>query len=839
MAVPAAVAVPSMPLLPATSMQNPRPVVLPPVSTAVVATPPPPKAVAVPAVQTVPVPVPVPVQVEQTVAMPHSLLTRINTVVATMENELEDDTYCRALQDENQNLSSALKLNEEAMAEIAELRRREVVMKNELVQARAEVTNLEARLQQETSALNSQIGSSRQRLLQSQEAEALAEREMAQARSIESQLKVQIAELQRTIDTMRSDSEGKDAWAEELKRERDELRRAKEAAERQMQQEYSKVESLERQLSDTKKIKDDVMTQLSDKQRHIDTLERQLQDAQRQLDALSAQAAQAQRQSKTLSEELEKTQLGTRSFYDQLALKDKEIRDLEAAKAQLEMVERDLNRDKLVMVREIDELKEQVITLQRLSQVQVQERVVTAPARTSVVQHKRSSIQVTLLPESRDPFVVKVREAMTRAEESMLKADEAHAATWQAIHRTGGQTDIVLRETDLERRAALDSLAACEHDLKALYDEVFIEHQLTLQEQEVLKAAIQQEIDRADAEKELLQRGNPMEGLHEDARAILTLADANHQSVQWDKGFTVMHYAAQAKRRDLLTYLVKSPTWQPLLNKRDEYGRLPVAYARSKSVADFLRREGSYGRPVETTIAIPQVEAGWEGAVRQVEDNGFYSVPWSDGYTLLHLAAETGNAELATWCLEHYADPNAPDSQGRTPMALAQSYGNYHVTAVMQKHMEPSLRMIQSGSIAKRSVTFGDTGTPGRSSMAAEHTTKLTTIPQSIANTMRVVDERGWDKMDWKQGYTLLHWAAKHDMADLCDRFMYQRANPNVQDADGRTPLDIARSHQSFAALHQLERGPSDFLREPDTRHISSTARASVFPIHRKSLAAP
>eukprot|EP00971_Amphidinium_carterae_P242423 4813631-Amphidinium_carterae.1 len=62
MAVPAAVAVPSMPLLPATSMQNPRPVVLPPVSTAVVATPPPPKAVAVPAVQTVPVPVPVPVQ---------------------------------------------------------------------------------------------------------------------------------------------------------------------------------------------------------------------------------------------------------------------------------------------------------------------------------------------------------------------------------------------------------------------------------------------------------------------------------------------------------------------------------------------------------------------------------------------------------------------------------------------------------------------------------------------------------------------------------------------------------------------------------------------------------
>eukprot|EP00971_Amphidinium_carterae_P300006 5960092-Amphidinium_carterae.1 len=46
----------------------------------------------------------------------------------------------------------------------------------------------------------------------------------------------------------------------------------------------------------------------------------------------------------------------------------------------------------------------------------------------------------------------------------------------------GTSDDIVLREANLERRSAVDSLAAVEHDLKALMEEVFIEHQLTPQE---------------------------------------------------------------------------------------------------------------------------------------------------------------------------------------------------------------------------------------------------------------------------------------------------------------------------------------------------------------------
>lgn len=63
--------------------------------------------------------------------------------------------------------------------------------------------------------------------------------------------------------------------------------------------------------------------------------------------------------------------------------------------------------------------------------------------------------------------------------------------------------------------------------------------------------------------------------------------------------------------------------------------------------------------------------------------------------------------------------------------------------------------------------------------------------------------------MQWARGFTLLHWAAKNNIPELCARFLYQGADPHQKDVTGRSALDYAREQDppSLEALAQLERG--------------------------------
>jgi len=780
------------------------------------------------------VPVPIPVQVEQTVAMPQSLLTRINSVVTTMENELEEDSYCRALQDENQSLSSALKLNDEAMQEIAELRRREMQMKNELVEARTEVNALEARLQSETSALNLRIGELQQLLRQAQQAEAVVEREAAQARAEETAERVEIAELRRVIEGMRKELEERDLWAEELKRERDELRRAKEAAERQYQQEASRVESLEWQLKDIQAMKDDHMRQLDEKHKHISGLEGQLKDAEHRVNhAHQSMSADATRKIQALEAELEEAQVATRKvtseFTYQMRLKDEEIEMLRRREAELKDALARAEQNLRILELELEEARSsRPAPVARVS--------TTAVTMERIQQASRSAVIEPLLPGNNDPFLIKVREGLVRAEEAMIKAEEAHAVSWRAA--VSG--DLAMKEGQLERSAALSSVKACEHDLTALREEVFIHHQFSKPEQAEIVRRLEMEIQRVKNEESLLSRSSPMDGLHDDVHQSLTMIHKHGPStLEWEDDFTVMHYAVKNQRTDVLSHLLKNPATQPMLNSRDVYGRLPIAYA-SPGMRGYLMQAGSQGAPIVSQK--PRIEPDWQGALDQAERDGFYTVNWQEGYTLLHYAAETGDADLARWCLDHLADPNQQDAKGRSPIFLAESNGHMHLLPIMRRG-EPTFRLRNgpagrastTSSFAKKSVSYME---QPRESMASTSPSKPKVIPAQIMQTIQLIDKNGWDHMNWKEGYTLLHWAAKHDMDDLCDRFMFQGADKYAQDVHGRTPIDIARQHNSFAALEQLERGPSSTLRPVTDRQVSQSARASVF-VHdsRRSLA--
>jgi len=82
--------------------------------------------------------------------------------------------------------------------------------------------------------------------------------------------------------------------------------------------------------------------------------------------------------------------------------------------------------------------------------------------------------------------------------------------------------------------------------------------------------------------------------------------------------------------------------------------------------------------------------------------------------------------------------------------------------------------------------------------------------------------------MLWARGFTLLHWAAKNDMPDLCAHFMFQKANPEHRDDAGKTALEYARDTNSRGALEQLQRGAP--LAEPKLQQlvVSKKARSSM-----------
>jgi len=99
-----------------------------------------------------------------------------------------------------------------------------------------------------------------------------------------------------------------------------------------------------------------------------------------------------------------------------------------------------------------------------------------------------------------------------------------------------------------------------------------------------------------------------------------------------------------------------------------------------------------------------------------------------------------------------------------------------------------------------------------RSSVSsASSNTRWSTIPEAYREVMLEVERVGWDNMDWAGGFTLLHWAGKHDHADLCRWCIKRGANAFAKDDFGHTPADYAREQGSSAALGELDQSPQWF----------------------------
>lgn len=204
-------------------------------------------------------------------------------------------------------------------------------------------------------------------------------------------------------------------------------------------------------------------------------------------------------------------------------------------------------------------------------------------------------------------------------------------------------------------------------------------------------------------------------------------------------------------------------------------------------------------RPVELSPAYEQV-------LQNVESSGWDSVEWRDGYTMLHMAAAKGRIDICKYVLEFRASLDLRDKYGRTPFDCAKEGGHRDTARILEELGGKSQRG-PSGS-GRAAQALGTHPALGNAPMGSVARVKRSSLPPGYLEVMDKIDSVGWSGMQWEHGFTLLHYAAKNNNAELCARFLAQGGDPHHRDDNGKSALDYARESGATAAMSVLEREP-------------------------------
>jgi len=139
---------------------------------------------------------------------------------------------------------------------------------------------------------------------------------------------------------------------------------------------------------------------------------------------------------------------------------------------------------------------------------------------------------------------------------------------------------------------------------------------------------------------------------------------------------------------------------------------------------------------------------------------------WDNGLSPMHRATQHGRRDIIGQNLL-----NVRDGGGRTPL--------YHAQATGAVALEHWLREEAGGNAPMHH---------------RERRPSVSSIPQAYLQLLEQIETTGWTSVTWKNGYTMLHWAASKGHADLCRYLMELDADPLMHDKQNRTPMDIANN---------------------------------------------
>jgi len=311
-----------------------------------------------------------------------------------------------------------------------------------------------------------------------------------------------------------------------------------------------------------------------------------------------------------------------------------------------------------------------------------------------------------LVTTSGDPFILKVREATRMVCEALRAANAAHLACIDGQVRSALEAQMTGRdvrdgvqdynqrlEIESDRRAAADQVEAASHDLKALKEELAIQHQLSTRDSEEITSLLEIGVSKCSIELALLQVSSAL-GDVPDAVVLMLLDTTVGSATEFDEGFSPMHWAAKQGRRDIVEYLLALKDGGNLLAAQDKYGCQPVSYA-SELISQWLQEEMS--RQMSTSIRrefmpdqappIRDLPEPYLRVLQQIQQYGWNSMNWRDGYSMLHWAASKGRGDVCEMLARPPidADLDARDREGRTAEDVAREAGYNDIVDLLRR----------------------------------------------------------------------------------------------------------------------------------------------------------
>jgi ankyrin repeat protein len=360
-----------------------------------------------------------------------------------------------------------------------------------------------------------------------------------------------------------------------------------------------------------------------------------------------------------------------------------------------------------------------------------------------------------------------------------------------------------------------------------------------------------------DAMKDLLTRENDRTSkffpLHRSAflgclpmvQLLVNLVDDPYQTD--DKGQTVLHLAAIGGHTDIMDFLIREDTddgpagkldCRGMINAVDGHQQTPLMAAIQSGNIEtsiILARSGADLSIVDdrgrtslhhAVLYCPQVT---DTLVSLLEDSLY--ITDNNGYSPLHLAAQTGNSRCASSLIHAALSSkklsdlvNGFDDYSKTPLHLAAENGHTEVAEILIQ----AAKSVSEDSVEETGSQESMEGQDHESSYSDSSTT-TSDQSDSIQEPPEILAAKGGHLVilkallseDTNLNPSLLEVAAGAGQLLIVEYLLKKGANPDEKNGTHKTPLSIASSNNRNEVVKALLKGKADVNLEDHNRKIA------------------